>query len=172
MQKIGRFATAGAGLLALAAGLSAIPASAGSRAGRPVSRTFTEADARFAPSNGAMTCPVTAPSYCSAPTRGNDVVVRIDPSRSFSSVTEVDVTASVRGLGSGALVLLGSGVVGQADAATGTVHWKLSVANGNFGPDVDRFARAGTFDLFVTPGRAHAVASASVTKISFRVTGV
>jgi hypothetical protein len=168
---VGRFAVAGVALLAVAVGLFAIPASAGSRATHPVTRTFTEADANFAPSTGAMTCPVTVPSFCSAPTRGNDVVVRVDPSRSFSSVTEVDVTASVRGLGTGALVLLGSGVVGRANVTTGAVHWKLSIANGNIASDIDRFARTGTFDLFVTPGRAHAVAAVRVTKVAFRVTG-
>jgi len=172
VKKIGWIAAAGAALLLVAGSLSALPASAGNRAGPAVSTvSVTESAARVTPRPAAMTCPVTTPSFCSEPGPGNVVKVRVATGRSFALVTGVRVSARVYGLASGAMVLLGSGVVGTADLHAGRVTWDLSTAHGNSQDDLDLFAHNGSVDLFVTPGRANAIASVRVAQVSFTVTG-
>ena len=171
MKRIAWFAPAAVALLVVSGGLFAAPASAGRSTGPATTQTVEVHAARFDPRKGVMTCPITEPSFCSSPSPGNDVSVQVATGQSFALVTEVKVTARVQDLDTGAQVLLGSGVVGDADARTGTVSWDLSIANGNSQPDLDLFATDGSFDLFVTPGLPNLIPSVRVLKVSYSVTG-
>ena len=171
VKRVSWFASVTVALLVVSSSLFAVPASAGRSGASTTTKTVTVHAARFQPHNGVMTCPTVSPSFCSSPSPGNDVTVRVATGQSFALVTEVKVTAHVHGLDSGAKVLLGSGVVGNTNPHTGRVSWDLSIQNGNYQPDLDLFATNGTVDLFVTPGLPNLVPSVRVLQVSFTVTG-